>query len=279
MTATTGIVLNDRHISKNAPISARWPHAMRVVYPRLFQAGVDLCLRGNVKHAKPTPITYRLGHNTALQALDACTALKASKASDAFEPSSHGAIYATHALHDSAPEGPVATLQGAAAMALGYGINESSMWNFARALKGFEAATGCTPELGGALAVWWPLARLPDTESFEEYLTDLQDCFSRVKTALGSNVLELVEASLPPIPDNPSFDARFERLKALCVALSRHAAGAFFLSLRDAGRISKTTDPYAVKKMMNRLLATGFLKCVEKGTAAGRKASRYTVKA
>ena len=99
------------------------------------------------------------------------------------------------------------------------------------------------------------------------------------KACFNHNTLTMIESSLPPMPDVSTPGARLDRLKALCAALQRYAGkGSFYLSLRDISRFVGTKDPYTARNMVSYLISKGVLECVEKGTPAGRKASRYTYK-
>lgn len=253
-----------------------WTHkVLRVAYPRILRTGTDCRVQGKVKYTdKPRKrgISSKDGHNTATQPHSyACYS-----ATHATQLYSHAATQAPHAIHDSASEGRVTTLQEAVLKALSLGINENCMWNFARALKGFEEATGQIPELGAALSVWWAAAKLPASEQFDEYLWDLTTCFGKVKSVLGSSMLQTVEASLPPLPANPTPADRLERLKSLCAALQHHKGKRpFYLSYRDVSRIVGTKDPYTAKNMVMFLISKGVLKCVKTWTAGTRKANEY----
>ena len=119
------------------------------------------------------------------RASDACEAV------DDFEPYSNGAIDAPYATQDSARSARVTSLTDAADLAIREGMGENSMWNLARAIKAMESTTEIPleKELGAALSVWWAKTTHSDEDDFECYLTDLMDCYSRVKMPLGSNAL------------------------------------------------------------------------------------------
>lgn len=261
-----------------------WPSGLRVTCPRHFWTGASRCFQGQVKNTEK-PVKYSIsrkpGHNTAIE-LHSYRASRASDALDASEPYSPSALQAPHAIHDSAPEGRVTTLQEAAAKALRLGVETNCMWNLARALKGFQEATGSVPELGSALSVWWSAAGFPRTEAdvFDEYLWDLSRCFGKAKAPLGTSALQMAEDSLPPLPEKPTPTQRLDRLKALCAELQRLAGkNPFYLAYRDIGRIVGNSDPYFAQNMVAFLIHGGFLKCVEKGGGElGRKASRYRYK-
>lgn len=261
-----------------------WTSVLRVGYPRILRTGVGCLSQGPVNTAKK-PVKYRIsrkpGHNTAIE-LHSYGASEASDALHAPEPFSPAAIQAPDAIQDSASAGRVTTLQEAAIKALQLGVDANCMWNLARALKGFQEATGSVPELPSALSVWWSAAGFPRTEAdvFEEYLWDLSNCFGKVKAALGTSALQIAEDSLPPLPKKPTPSQRLDRLKYLCAALQRLAGkNPFYLAYRDIGRIVGNSDPYFAQNMVAFLIRGGSLKCVEKGGGEqGRKASRYKYK-
>lgn len=216
------------------------------------------------------PIWEQDGHN---RASDASEALEAS------EPSSLRALHAPDALEDSDSLARVTSLESAARLAQLKGFGENSMWEFARWLKAFERDTKAKVELDNALSVWWHSAaarRELVQADFDEYLADLVDCFSRVKAPAGSNPLENAIKSAPALCATPSFSERLTRLIAVCEYLQDFAGKEpFYLSMRDAGRVLGTADPYAAKKAIALLVARKTLAVVDKGGPKTQKATRY----
>jgi hypothetical protein len=138
-----------------------------------------------------------------------------------------------------------------------------------------------TGELRAAFNQWWQLAQpdLPTDAVADEYFEDFCDCYERVKHPLGSNVMDRArkQASSHVEPgDDERFGERTAKLVAVCRALaSMTTDGVFFVSMRDAGKAMMTSDPYAPKKSLRRLIVDGVLEVVEAGTPGGRRATRY----
>lgn len=251
-----------------------WTTVLRVWYPRHLRTGVGCLFQGKVKTDKPPRSRLKLYTETQLHSHTD------TQATQLHSYTRYSDTQAPQAIHDSASEGRVTTLQEAVMKALSLGIDKKCMWNFARALKGFQKATGAAPELGSALSLWWATAKLPKTEVFEEYLWDLARCFKVAKVPLGASALEIAENSLEPLPPSSTPSQRLERLKALCSALQDHAGSqSFFLSLRDAARITATKTPYMAQNMIAFLIHQGCLKCVKLGGPSTQRASEYTYRA
>lgn len=249
---------------------------LRVGYPRHLRTGVGCLLQGQVKTETSRQNRLRKKLYTVTQV----HRYTGTQATQSHSYTSYSDTQAPQAIHDSASEARVTSLQEAALKALSLGIKEKCMWNFARALKGFEKSTGQVPELGAALSVWWAAAKLPATEVYEEYLYELAGCFKKAKIPLGSSALEIAEGSLGALPANFTPSQRLERLKALCSALQDHAGSQpFFLSLRDAARITATKTPYMAQNMISFLIHQGCLKCVKLGGPSTQRASEYTYRA
>ena len=151
-------------------------------------------------------------------------------------------------------------------------------------MKAFELTIGTRlslEERKSAFNVWWGLAKptLPEDTDFDECLLLFLDAYDKARTPLGSNVLETAVKRLketPPPPEANRFSsAKIKRLVHFCHELQTIAGGnPFFLGARDAARVIGCT-PVVACKYLNGLVREGILELVVKGTAAGRRASRF----
>lgn len=155
------------------------------------------------------------------------------------------------------------------------------MFNLARAIKAFEEKTGTSlplVEFRNVLSLWWAEVGMPPEACFDEYLADLIAGFTRAKTALGTHVLDNACADVAPLSEKPTYKERVNRLLAVCRKLSKLSTdGTFFLGRRDAGELLGNNNPHFINNAIVALVATGALIEVTKGTAKGRRATRYKI--
>ena len=205
-------------------------------------------------------------------------------ASEAREPLSHlghRSIHATKAIHDSAPA-KFDTLQRAARIAIEKDVGENCCWTLARAIKAFESETGSHlrshAELCNAFNVWWNQAKplLPPETDFHECQDDFINCYRKVISPLGQNVIESAKGAKPSEADLLLYGPKKSKLVALCRELQRIAGEAsFFLGVRHAAEAMGTKDLYTARNALSSLVNAGVLVMERKGQLAGRKATRY----
>lgn len=165
-------------------------------------------------------------------------------------------------------------------MSLERGVRHDSLFTFARALKAFEATTGCKADLEGALAVWWPLAKphLPSDADFGEFLWVLRDAFLCANTPLGANALLQALNLAPQLSYKPTSAEREARIKWVCRYLQKVAGdGAFFISVRDAAKVIQTDNLRLAQSLIRSLVYEGFMEVAERGSPKGRKATRFRI--
>lgn len=180
----------------------------------------------------------------------------------------------------SAPASRVATLPEAAKISLEHGLRHDSLFTFARALKAFEITTGCKPDLEGALAVWWPLAKphLPSDADFGEYLWALRDAFLSANSPLGANVLLQALHLAPSLSYKPTSAEREVRIKWVCCYLQKAAGESpFFISVRDVAKVIQTDNLRLAQSLIRSLVFERFMEVAERGSPKGRKATRFRI--
>lgn len=190
----------------------------------------------------------------------------------------------THDTHDSARRGNVFTIQQAINVSLEDGFGSQSLFLFSRALKAFEKATGTSvsKELESVFATWWAKAKpyLGDC-SFDISLEEFCKTYKKTRVPLGKNsvdeAIELADTKPLPAVAEGLDSTGYKRLTAVCFHLYRLSGNtSFFLSVRDALRISGVKSAWTASAMLHGLERRGILKLVEQGKKAGRRASRYT---
>lgn len=160
------------------------------------------------------------------------------------------------------------------------------MWNFARAVKGYEAREGIRlqrKELDGAFNLWWktalalPKGALPQDAPREEYLMLFIDGHSRARCPLGANPLENAKKKATTLgADILELGEKTAKLLGVCRELGALGPnGEFFLSSRDAGTILGTKDPHAPRRSFGMLIHKGKIEVLEKGNNQSRQATRY----
>jgi len=189
----------------------------------------------------------------------------------------------TQETHDSARGATVLSLHQAAQYAIELDLSENCLWTFARAVRLFEINTKTrlpANELENAFNYWWNLAKdhFPDGER-DEFLFQFEDCCAKAKYPLGCNVLAqaIEQAKHRPAPKeaNDFTSAKIKLLIGVCYQLQKGAGeNAFFLGVRDAAKLMQCKTQTAVA-FMNGLVTKGILALEQKGTMAGRRASRF----
>jgi hypothetical protein len=159
------------------------------------------------------------------------------------------------------------------------------VFKFARAIRAFEKTTGIVlpaNELGGTFSKWWATAKpsLPANADFDEYKMMFLSSLQKVKTPLGTNVLETALSRMKTTP-LPAESTRFtspklQRLVHLCHELQSLAGDApFFLGVRDAARVIDCARFETASAFLAGLVAEGILRVEHKGVPGGRRATRY----
>lgn len=166
------------------------------------------------------------------------------------------------------------------------GVGEECLFNFARALKAFEATTKfkLPPEQREqAFTLWWATAKplLPPDADFDEYRFEFLDAVTHAKTPLGANPLKeaIARADARPTPPEAArytTSASIRRLVAVCYQLQVLQGNSdIFLGLRDAQSISGAKSLRSAGQMLDGLIHDGVITRTSKGTPGGRFASRY----
>lgn len=255
-----------------------WTPVLRAGYPRLFPAGAGCRLQGNVKSKSP----QKSNDTTGLICPTGPVGLRVSESQShgVSESSSLGVLYVPQVLQET-PPAKFGTLQSVCEEALKLGIKSDCMFNLARALKAFEERTETVlpkQEYSSLLRLWWVKAQLPSSAQFGEYLDLLILGYETARTALGSHVLDSAAENVSVLPANPTYEQRIARLFAVCRNLSKISEdGTFFLSRRHAGELLGNTNPHFANNVMRVLVIKGNLIELTKGTAKGRRATRYKI--
>lgn len=179
----------------------------------------------------------------------------------------------------------VSTLQDAVQISVADGINENSLFTFARALKAFEITQDRrlpAAEVEGAFSLWWATAgpQLPEDADFDEYRLDFLDKFAKTKAPLGSNSLEqaIQRADASPFPEQAArySSPKIKRLVAVCFHLQMmQGTSPFFLSVRAAAKITQARGLMQASAWLNGLVRDGVLLEVERARASARLASGF----
>ena len=179
----------------------------------------------------------------------------------------------------------VKTLQEAVQLSLENGLTDNCLFIFARAIKAFEITVGrqLTPaDLQSAFALWWSTAKpqLPPDADFDEWRFAFEDAFAKARAPLGANPLQAAirrASLLPPPPQAARYTSpKLKRLVAVCYHLQILAGDSpFFLSVRDAARLTETKQLHAASALLGGLVRDGVLIQVSKGTPGGRRATRF----
>lgn len=177
----------------------------------------------------------------------------------------------------------VKTLPEAVQLSLKDGLNDKTLFIFARALRALEATCNHrlpANEIGPVFSLWWSSAKLmlPADADFDEWRLIFEDTFAKTKVALGANPLDaairLAETQpFPPQADRYS-SVKLKRLVAVCYHLQRlQSHSPFFLGVRDAAQIMEMTNLHRANAMLHGLVSDGILIEVERGTR--KRATRF----
>jgi hypothetical protein len=179
----------------------------------------------------------------------------------------------------------VATLLEAVEISLRSGLDDQTLFIFARALKAFEITTRIrlsAQDLGSAFAEWWNRARprLPADADFDEYRFDFLDRFEATNAALGANpfheAVRLADSKAQPPEAARYQNPRLRRLVAVCYYLQHlNGSSPFFMAIRNAAEILGSEDPKRGNRALKGLVRDGILIVVEPGVPGKRKATRY----
>lgn len=190
----------------------------------------------------------------------------------------------THETQDSARRGRVFTIQQAVNVSLEDGVVSGSIFKFCRTLKAFEKSTGKSVrlELESVFSTWWAKAKpyLMETASFEHSLDQFCETYEKTRVPLGKNsvdeAISLAETTPMPEPARAFSSEAYQKLVSVCFHLQQLSGeNPFFLSVRDAMRISRETSRWAASTMLHGLVRRGVLSVIEQGTKDGRRATRY----
>lgn len=167
----------------------------------------------------------------------------------------------------------------AATLPTGEGQRNNALFSLAQRLKSLPALCEADPRSLDSVVQEWHRRALPviGTESLEESVADFRRAWRNVKFPAGV-MRPLFEAAMTePLPHCCERYATFEvkQLIVLCRALHEHwRPEPFFLSCRVAGELLNVSHTTA-NKWLYLLADDEVLFEVEKGSQAGRRASRF----
>jgi hypothetical protein len=179
----------------------------------------------------------------------------------------------------------VNTLQDAVQLSLKEGSLGNYLFRFSRAIRAFEITNArrlAPHEVEAAFSLWWNTAKekalLPTDADFDEYRFDFEATFSKTRVALGSNPLEQAirrADTEPPPPQSASYTSPgLRRLVSACYHLQLlQGDSPFFLSVRDAAKITGAKGLQQASAWLAGLVRDGVLVEGEKGTR--KRATRF----
>jgi hypothetical protein len=164
-------------------------------------------------------------------------------------------------------------------------------WKLARDLRAVEKQAGrklTAPELMMAFDEWYCLSQpfLDPTKSRHDHLATFLAQFPKIRVPTGEGALsEALESvsklsldELPTIPGNPNAPEHWRRLVALHRELSRRCSdGIYFLSYRDAAKVSDRLTHQQAHDITYSLETLGVIEIYDKGQASpsGGKAAEF----
>lgn len=199
---------------------------------------------------------------------------------------SNGEKEDTHDTKESLPlAASVTTVQEAVKRSLTNGVKDDCIFNFCRALLALAVTTGCrlkTADLQSAFSLWWVEAKplLPLDADFDEWRFVFENTYSKTRVPLGANPLEEAirrsgsrklpaQAARYPSPNLKKLISVCYQLQVVC------GAGVFFLSVRDARKITEIKSLDVNLALLAGLVRDRVLIEVKKGKPGGRTATRF----